>query len=327
MSHPAHKNAKSMEIIIDLNAVIISIDPNNQGELTVLTIDKANNLLPWGQYDPMHHKTMEIGLRHWVKNLSGMMLDYVEQLYTFGDSGRFSYGDPNRHIVSTGYLAIVNPEIREQQPTSQWRNIYDFFPWEDFRNGRPPILDKFILPKLYDWSDGIETDQRIKLSFGSQNDVWDEENTVARFELMYEANLVFEAVRDANPDMSGEININEADTKLPTGSYMPFDHRRILATALGRIRSKVKYKPVIFDLMSNFFTLFELQKSTEAILGHRLHKQNFRRYVEREKLVVKTDEMQHQPSGRPASLYEFNKQLVGVANVVGLKIGNSSSAY
>ena len=61
---------------------------------------------------------------------------------------------------------------------------------------------------------------------------------------------------------------------------MRFDHRRILATAIARLRGKLKYRPVVFELMPREFTLTELQRTVEAISGRRLHKQNFRRLVE-----------------------------------------------
>ena len=72
---------------------------------------------------------------------------------------------------------------------------------------------------------------------------------------------------------------------------MRFDHRRILATAIGRVRAKIKYRPVIFELMPDEFTLFELQRTVEAILGPHLHKQNFRRLVEGAGLVEPTGEV------------------------------------
>lgn len=326
MSDPTD-TAEFEQIIIDLNAVILSLNMDSNDSLTVLTISDIKNLLPWGAYQPNSHKTMEQGLRHWVKSQTDMDLNYVEQLYTFGDSGRFSYGNPNRHIVSIGYLACIQPELREKQSYRQWSGIYQHFPWEDFRQGRPAMLDDFILPKLYKWSDSPETDQRIKRCFGNLDDVWQEENILQRFELMYEASLVFEAVRDANDDMTADIYVSSPDTELPTGRYMQYDHRRILATALGRMRTKIKHQPVIFDLMPDKFTLFELQRSTEAILGYHLHKQNFRRFVEREDLVSKTGEIRNQPSGRPAQLFEYNKKLINSPNMQGLKIGNSGSAY
>lgn len=316
-----------MKLIIDLNAVILSVSPENDFNLTVLTISNIKNVLPWGIYNPKTHQTMEHSLRHWVKNKTDMDLVQVEQLYTFGDSGRFSYGDPNRHIISTGYIANIQPKQRSSQSNGRWSDIYQHFPWEDFRTGRPTVLDDFILPKLYEWSQDEATHKRIRFCFGHAGDLWQEESILERYELMYEANLVFEAIRDANENMSAETYVSTEDTKLPTGRYMQFDHRRILATAIARMRVKVKNHPVIFELMPDIFSLFDLQKTTEGILGYNLHKQNFRRFVEREKLVTKTGKMRSQLSGRPASLYRFNDELVGKPNVHGLRIGNSNSAY
>ena len=71
---------------------------------------------------------------------------------------------------------------------------------------------------------------------------------------------------------------------------MRFDHRRILATAIARLRAKLKYRPVVFELMAAEFTLTELQRRVEAISGRRLHKQNFRRLVETAALVEPTGE-------------------------------------
>jgi hypothetical protein len=60
---------------------------------------------------------------------------------------------------------------------------------------------------------------------------------------------------------------------------------------------------VIFELMPVEFTLLALQKTVEAIVGFDLHKQNFRRSIEQSGLVVKTDAIAQQASGRPAALF------------------------
>ena len=91
---------------------------------------------------------------------------------------------------------------------------------------------------------------------------------------------------------------------------MRFDHRRILATAIGRVRAKIKYRPVVFELMPDEFTLFELQKTVEAILGPHLHKQNFRRLVEGAGLVEPTGEVKMRTGGRPAKLYRFRREVL-----------------
>ena len=100
-----------------------------------------------------------------------------------------------------------------------------------------------------------------------------------RYELLYEAGLVAEAARDGRPAARQWDDLPEL------GRPMAFDHRRILATAMGRLRGKLKYRPVVFELLPPEFTLLELQKTVEAISGTLLHKQNFRRLVEQGGLV------------------------------------------
>jgi hypothetical protein len=109
------------------------------------------------------------------------------------------------------------------------------------------------------------------------------------------------------------------------GAAMRYDHRRILATAIGRIRAKIKYRPVIFELMPDEFTLFELQKTVEAILGPHLHKQNFRRLVESAGLVEPTGELRANTGGRPARLYRFRREVLleRPAPGVRVKLGRS----
>ena len=62
--------------------------------------------------------------------------------------------------------------------------------------------------------------------------------------------------------------------------------------------------------MADEFTLFELQKTVEAILGPHLHKQNFRRLVEGAGLVEPTGEMKTRTGGRPAKLFRFRREVL-----------------
>ena len=80
---------------------------------------------------------------------------------------------------------------------------------------------------------------------------------------------------------------------------MLFDHRRILATAIARLRGKLKYRPVVFELMAPTFTLLELQRAVEALAGLRLHKQNFRRLVAEQGLVEGTGKFSAPARGPP----------------------------
>src|SRR6266581_4767964 len=89
--------------------------------------------LPSGPFDPLAHRTFEIGLRAWVAAQTGLSVGYVEQLYTFGDRGRHAVAsDTGPHIVSVGYLALTRTE--EEVSTlhaAGFEPWYRFFPWED----------------------------------------------------------------------------------------------------------------------------------------------------------------------------------------------------
>ena len=91
---------------------------------------------------------------------------------------------------------------------------------------------------------------------------------------------------------------------------MVLDHRRMLATALGRMRGKIKYRPVVFELLPTTFTLLQLQRVAESLAGVRLHKQNFRRLVERAGLVEGTGRIDPATGGRPAELFRFRREVL-----------------
>jgi hypothetical protein len=90
---------------------------------------------------------------------------------------------------------------------------------------------------------------------------------------------------------------------------MTLDHRRMLATALSRVRGKLAYRPVVFELLPPAFTLLQLLRVVEALGGVRLHKGNFRRLVERGGLVEGTGE-QTATGGRPAELFRFRREVL-----------------
>ena len=117
-------------------------------------------------------------------------------------------------------------------------------------------------------------EERQELAFGRS---WNEELVLERYELLYEAGLIQEHWRDLGRP-------TPLDDGPVFGAPMAADHRRILATAIGRLRGKIKYRPVVFELMPPSFTLLQLQRTVEALSGVRLHKQNFRRLVEQQGL-------------------------------------------
>lgn len=279
--------------------------------------------LPSGPFDPIAHRTFEIGLREWVAAQTALSIGYVEQLYTFGDRGRHArVSDTGPHVVSIGYLALTRmPEDVSalRAAGAGFQPWYRFFPWEDWRDGRPDIIDDVMLPRLERWAKSDSDDaaralsrkERLQLGFGTGGMPWDEEKVLERYELLYEAGLIDEARRD------GRV----ASVPVTLGESMRFDHRRILATSIARLRAKLKYRPVVFELMPNEFTLTELQRTVEAISGRHLHKQNFRRLVETTALVEPTGDMSTATGGRPAALFRFRREVMQERHGPGLRLG------
>ncbi len=319
-------------IEIGLAAAIVAVDDREPLILIVAPGDPSEPVgLPFGPFDPILHRTLDMGLRAWVAEQAPLTLGYVEQLYTFGDRGRHARpGDIGPHLVSVGYLALTRIGIETsealQRAGASWRRWYDFFPWEDWRGGRPALLDDAILPALRRWARDRSGDQprfqlrqrreRVRLAFGVEDAPWDEERVLDRYELLYSAGLVPEARGDGRPAPVG---------LLPPGAGgipMRFDHRRILATAISRLRAKLKYRPVVFELMAPEFSLTELQHTVEAISGHHVHKQNFRRLVEAAALVEPTGAESRPKRGRPAALFRFRRDVLKERPAPGLRVGS-----
>jgi hypothetical protein len=278
--------------------------------------------LPFGAFDPGGDRTLELSLRHWVSEQTGFEIGYVEQLYTFGDRGRESplpdedaSGD---RVISVGYLALT-PD-RAALGAGDWRDWYRFFPWEDWRNGRPAVIDEQIAPGLKAWIGASPARaERARLMFALEGGAWNEERTLDRFELLYEAGLAPEAARD-RARLEGKP-APELHAPAPGfGEPMASDHRRILATAIGRLRAKIKYRPVVFELMPENFTLFQLQRVVEAISGLELHKQNFRRLVEQGGLVEGAGKFEAQTGGRPAQLFRYRREGLRGRSVGGVNV-------
>jgi hypothetical protein len=224
--------------------------------------------------------------------------------------------------LSVGYLALTREAVDELLG-SHWSPWYAYFPWEDWRKGKPDILSTEIEPRLKEWAArpplreepvrALRRPERLRIAFGIGGG-WDEERVLERYELLFEAGLVPEAKRDGRSAAEHWSDLPEL------GRPMAFDHRRILATALGRLRGKLKYRPVVFELLPPEFTLYDLQKTAEAISGTLLHKQNFRRLVEQGGLVEATGNVSTATGGRPARLYRFRREVVLERPAPGLRV-------
>jgi hypothetical protein len=306
-------------ISIGLSAAIVSVEQERPLVL-IVAHDGVEDALPFGPFNPVIQRTLESGLRKWVGEQTRFDLGYTEQLYTFGDRGRHSPSpDDGARVVSVGYLALTRPG-EPQAPDTRWRGWYQYFPWEDWRQARPAMIDGVILPALKKFvkeapnSAAAELRRnRMRLCFGEGGLHWDEEKVLERYELLYEAGLVREAARDAGKQVKALPEL---------GSPMLYDHRRILATAIARLRGKMKYRPVVFELMAPSFTLLELQRTVEALSGARLHKQNFRRLVAEQGLVEGTGKFSAAARGRPAELFSFRREVLRERPAPGVRLSS-----
>ncbi len=325
-------------VVIVLNGVIVAVTDDRPRILTVknpddsLSVQTADlgdgaalDALPFGPLDPAADRTLELGLNGWVREQTGIELGYVEQLYSFGDRNRepgVRQGGPR--VISIAYLALVREEQLSVRGEANWRDWYEYFPWEDWLWRRPSMIDEQIAPALARWAKAaIDTSlrsrrqERIEIAFGLEGAPWDQERVLERYELLYEAGLVAEQALDTivagrerqESQKSSKGSSRQTKTSL-LGRPMALDHRRILATALGRLRGKIKYRPVVFELLSPTFTLLQLQRVVEALAGVRLHKQNFRRLVEKGGLVEGTGQLDPKTGGRPAELFCFRREVL-----------------
>ena len=132
----------SLPVEVGLTAAIVAVREDAPVILVAPGPAGAEPALPSGPFDPLAHRTFEIGLRAWVAEQTGAPLGYVEQLYTFGDRGRHAQaGDAMPHVVSVGYLALTRGGASLTKGAA-FRPWYAFLPWEDWRAGKPAKIGR-----------------------------------------------------------------------------------------------------------------------------------------------------------------------------------------
>lgn len=309
MSESSFRTESANTVVTELVAVLVSV---TDGQPRVLTRENAQ-ALPAGPFES-GHRSLQSGLRAWVEAQTHHPLGYVEQLYTFADGDRAN--QQGQHVISVSYLGLTRELQSPDIDTVGWQDWYRYFPWEDWRAGVPKIVDTLIRPELIHWCAHGDValrrqrKQRVDYTFGTDESGWNEEMVLQRYELLFEAGVVPEALR----------RIGKNTQSVFPGAAMYHDHRRILATAMARLRAKIRYRPVVFELMPPSFTLLQLQQAFEAVAGRRLHKQNFRRFIEQQDLVEETGEITSGAAGRPAKLFQFRGDVMLERAIAGSKL-------
>lgn len=192
---------------------------------------------------------------------------YLEQLYSWGDPLR----DPRQRVISTSYMGLVDTgdiQIKAGKNVEeiQWFNI----------------KLKTIKEKSKEKKEGYYKTEEIEIILENK-----EVTLKSRVKVVKEL-------------VNGNVIIY---TKI-LQSDLAFDHAKILIYAIERLKNKVEYTTIAFNLMPEKFTLTKLQQVYEILLDKPLLKANFRRKVA--DMVIETEQYEENAGHRPSKLYKFN---------------------
>lgn len=198
---------------------------------------------------------------------------YIEQLYTFGQVDR----DPRTRVISTTYMALVDQSKLHPVAGDDAKDVK----W--FEISRKNIEETII----EETETGIIKTQVVKLSL--HNDEVGES--------VYAILKITETLVEKNIQRIVEILEQK---------NIAFDHAKVIYMALDRLKNKVEYTQIAFNLVPEYFTLTELQKVYQVILGKEEKPAGFRRKIMG--MVVESDKIQSSKGHRPAKLFTYNKK-------------------
>src|SRR5215468_10050965 len=156
------ERGRGASLSIRLSAVIVAATIEEPRVLTLRIGREPIEALPSGPLE-VEHRTLEVGLRAWVERQTSQKLGYVEQLYTFGDRDRIETGAavPGR-ALTVAYLALVREARPSGAAEALWQNWYRFFPWEDWRSGKPAAIGP-VEERLRSWAGQASTEAERRL--------------------------------------------------------------------------------------------------------------------------------------------------------------------
>lgn len=213
-------------------------------------------------------ESLEDGAIRTLKEETGVENVYIEQLYTFGEVNR----DNRTRVISVGNLALVSKEKIRYSKDSLVKESKWFW------------IDKELV--------STKTDEKFMtntwiLSLKSEDD-----NTKIKYEILEQTERTI-------------LRKNKRTYKLLEESTeeLAFDHYNILDIGIDRLRNKIKYTQVAFNLLPRLFTVKELQYVYEGIMGREIL--NFKRKMA--DMIIETDEKIEGKPYRPAQVFKFNE--------------------
>jgi 8-oxo-dGTP diphosphatase len=222
--------------------------------------------LPGGFVDM--EESLEMSARRKLREKTGIDNVYTEQLYTFGDVHR----DKRTRVISVGNIALVEKEIIKFEEVDSLKKSEWF--WIDktlisCEKHEQYLENKHLLSLK-------SVDKKIEINYEITEKI--ERNIFRRKETVYKL-------------------LNSSTEELA------FDHYKILDYGIDRLRNKVEYTPIAFNLLPTLFTVKELQNVYESIMGREIL--NFRRKMG--EMIIETDEKIEGKAFRPAKMFKFNE--------------------
>lgn len=244
----------------------------SEKELKILLIKRGEHpcLGKWalpGGFVAANESLEEAAIRE-LKSETNIDNIYMEQLYTFGDVNR----DPRTRVISCSYMALIDSNSIEVKAGEDADEVKWF-----------AVRQSLLKETRTAAEEGYTNERLIKLMFTSDN------------EELYAVVKVTERVNG---------KVHRITREVVESNGIAFDHAKIIEYAVERLRSKIEYTSIAFNLMPERFTLTELQQVYEVILDKELLAAAFRRKVA--DMVVETNEFTKDAGHRPSKLYKFN---------------------
>jgi ADP-ribose pyrophosphatase YjhB (NUDIX family) len=227
-----------------------------------------------GGFIHMDESLDEAALRE-LKEETNIDKIYMEQLYTWGDVGR----DPRTRVISASYMSLVDSstldiKASDDADDAKWFTVSCRL----YQEQKTVTEQGYILQKLF------------KLSLSN-----DENNLSAIIKII----------------KTVEGKVTKVEREVVESNGIAFDHAKIIEYGIERLRSKIEYTDIAFNLMPELFTLTELQKVYEVILDTELLKANFRRKTAN--MVIESNEYTKNAGHRPSKLFRFNPNWTNIS--------------
>lgn len=260
--------ATDMVIFTVTDAEVDSYRKLPEKELRILLIRRGGHpflgkwALPGGFVQPM--ETTEQAAARELREETGVDDVYLEQLYTFSDVGR----DPRTWVMSCSYMALINSDQLELKAGDDADDAAWFkVSYRLVRERKELLADGYVKTLEYE----------LKLSGEEELSA-----VVAR-------------------TVTAKTTSTRTDYAIVSNNGLAFDHAKIIACAIERLRGKLNYTDIALHLMPKLFTLTELQQVYEVVMDKELLKAAFRRKVA--DLVTETDHYTENAGHRPSRLY------------------------